>query len=29
MEGKKRKGFASGLSSLELRRCRDWCGGEE
>jgi hypothetical protein len=29
MERKKRKGFATGLSSLELRRSGDWCGGEE
>jgi hypothetical protein len=26
MEGRKRKGFASGLSSRELRWCGDWCG---
>jgi len=29
MERKKRKGFANGLSSLELRCCGDWCGEEE
>jgi hypothetical protein len=29
MARKKRKGFARGMSSLELRRCGDWCGGEE
>jgi hypothetical protein len=29
MDGRERKGLAGGLSSLELKRGGDWCGGDD